>query len=191
MQVADLLKAMVEVPGGTFRMGSERFYPEEAPVREESVDGFWIDRHPVTVAEFRRFVKATGYVTWAERAPDADDYPDADPELLVPGSLVFGKTAGPVPLDDYRNWWTWVPGADWRHPEGPGAAGSERRAELLCTARPARSSGGAFSSAGDQGRIASLRTELLPALPAGCPSGRDDRQHDRPHRFSLRRPFEH
>ncbi len=109
---------MVELPGGTFRMGSDRFYPEEAPAREVSVDGFWIDRHPVTVAEFRRFVKATGYVTWAEQAPQAADYPDADPELLVPGSLVFRKTPGPVDLRDYTNWWHWVPGADWRHPEG-------------------------------------------------------------------------
>jgi formylglycine-generating enzyme len=112
-------KDMVEAPGGTFRMGSERFYPEEAPVREVAVDRFWIDRHPVTVAEFRRFVKGTGYVTAAEQDPVAEDYPDADPELLVPGSLVFRKTDGPVPLDDYRNWWEWVPGADWRHPEGP------------------------------------------------------------------------
>ena len=128
MPAADVLKDMVEVPGGTFRMGCESFYPEEAPVREVSVDGFWIDRHPVTVAAFRRFVKATGHVTWAERAPKADDYPDADPELLVPGSLVFAKTAGPVPLGDYRNWWTWVPGAAWRHPEGPGSTvgGRER-----------------------------------------------------------------
>ena len=67
-----VLKNMVELPGGTFRMGSERFYPEERPVREVSVDGFWIDRHPVTVAEFRRFVKATGHVTWAERPPEPD-----------------------------------------------------------------------------------------------------------------------
>jgi formylglycine-generating enzyme required for sulfatase activity len=112
---------MVELPGGTFRMGSERFYPEEAPVREMSVGGFWIDSHPVTVAEFRRFVKATGHVTVAEQAPAAEDYPDADPDLLVPGSLVFRKSDGPVALDDYRNWWAWVPGADWRHPEGPGS----------------------------------------------------------------------
>ena len=110
---------MVELPGGTFRMGSERFYPEESPVREATVGGFWIDRHPVTVAEFRRFVKETGHVTWAEQAPEASDYPDADPELLVPGSLVFRRSEGPVALDDYRNWWSWTPGADWRHPEGP------------------------------------------------------------------------
>jgi sulfatase modifying factor 1 len=128
MAVAMSTKSMVELPGGTFRMGSDRFYPEERPVREVSVDGFWIDRHPVTVAEFRRFVKDTGYVTAAEQAPAAEDYPDADPELLVPGSLVFRKTDGPVPLDDFRNWWEWVPGADWRHPEGPGSTvgGGER-----------------------------------------------------------------
>ncbi len=112
---------MVELPGGTFRMGCERFYPEERPVREVTVDGFWIDRHPVTVAEFRRFVKDTGHVTWAEVPPRPEDYPGAPAELLVPGSLLFNKTAGPVDLHDYRNWWRWRPGADWRHPEGPGS----------------------------------------------------------------------
>jgi formylglycine-generating enzyme required for sulfatase activity len=112
-------KNMVDMPGGTFRMGSDRFYPEERPIREVSVDPFAIDRHPVTVAEFRRFVKATGHVTWAEQAPDAADYPDAEPESLVPGSLVFHKTRGPVDLRDFRNWWSWTPGADWCHPEGP------------------------------------------------------------------------
>jgi len=128
MPVPVLFKNMVELPGGTFRMGSADFYPEERPVREVSVGRFWIDRHPVTVAEFRRFVKDTGYVTWAEQQPDPADYPDADPELLVPGSLVFCKTQGPVDLRDYRNWWTWMPGADWRHPEGPGSnlGGRER-----------------------------------------------------------------
>ena len=110
---------MAELPAGRFLMGSDRFYPEERPVREVSVGGFWIDRHPVTVAEFRRFVKATDRVTWAEQAPVADDYPEAAPELLVPGSLVFSKTSGPVDLGDHHNWWRWVPGADWRHPDGP------------------------------------------------------------------------
>jgi sulfatase modifying factor 1 len=119
-------KGMVEITGGTFRMGADRFYPEERPVREVSVDGFWIDRHPVTVAEFRRFVRATGHVTWAEKPPLAEDYPDADLDALVPGSLVFRKTAGPVDLRDYRNWWAWTPGADWRHPEGPGSTAGGR-----------------------------------------------------------------
>jgi len=121
-------KNMVWIPEGEFLMGSEQFYPEERPVRRVSVDGFWIDEHPVTGGEFRRFVKASGYVTWAEIAPDATDYPDADPELLVPGSLVFQRTQGPVDLRDYRNWWTWMPGAQWRHPEGLGSTlhGRER-----------------------------------------------------------------
>ncbi len=102
-------------------MGSEDFYPEEAPLRTVSVDGFWMDEHPVTVAQFRRFIKATGYVTMAEKTPDPADYPDADSDLLVPGSLVFTPPPGPVDLRDFQNWWAWVPGADWRHPEGPGS----------------------------------------------------------------------
>ncbi len=110
---------MVRLSGGEFLMGSEAFYPEEGPVHRVAVDGFWIDEHPVTVAEFRRFVKATGHVTGAERAPDGADYADADPELLVPGSLVFHPSTGPVDLRDVRNWWAWVPGAFWRRPEGP------------------------------------------------------------------------
>jgi formylglycine-generating enzyme len=99
------------IPGGTFAMGSEDFYPEEWPVREVSVSGFWMDEHPVAAAEFRRFVRETRYVTVAERPLDQEEYPDADPDLLVPGSLVFRRTAGPVNLDDYRNWWEYVPGA--------------------------------------------------------------------------------
>jgi len=114
-------KHMAWIPGGEFLMGDERFYPEEAPVHRVAVDGFWMDDHPVTVAEFRRFVKATGYRTVAEEAPDPADYPDADPELLVPGSLVFRPTSGPVDLRDVRNWWHWTPGACWRRPEGPGS----------------------------------------------------------------------
>ncbi len=111
---------MAWVPGGEFLIGSEDFYPEERPVRRVAVDGLWMDERPVTAAEFRRFVRETGYVTVAERPLDPADYPDADPELLVPGSLVFRKTTGPVPLDDYRNWWTYVPGAYWKRPGGPG-----------------------------------------------------------------------
>ena len=102
---------MTWIAPGAFLMGSEDFYPEEGPVRRVEVAGFWIDTQPVTVAAFRRFVRATGHVTLAERVPDAADYPDADPEMLVPGSLVFRPTRGPVPLDDWKRWWDYVPGA--------------------------------------------------------------------------------
>jgi sulfatase modifying factor 1 len=112
---------MTWIPDGSFRMGCELFYPEERPVHTVAVDGFWIDARPVTVREFRRFVKETEYVTLAERRPDPAQYPGIDPALLVPGSLVFQGTPGPVPLTDYRAWWAYVPGACWRHPEGPGS----------------------------------------------------------------------
>jgi formylglycine-generating enzyme len=110
---------MTWIEGGAFRMGSDDFYPEERPVREVEVEGFWMDTHLVTAANFRRFVRDTGYVTVAERPLDPADYPDADPELLVPGSLVFRKTPGPVPLNDVHNWWEYVPGAYWKRPGGP------------------------------------------------------------------------
>jgi formylglycine-generating enzyme len=112
---------MTWVPGGSFLMGSEDFYPEERPVHRVEVDGFWIDEHAVTNSEFRRFVKATGHVTVAERSLDPAQYPDADPALLVPGSLVFRMTPGPVSLRDNRSWWEYVPGANWRRPSGPGS----------------------------------------------------------------------
>jgi len=112
---------MVWVPGGEFVMGSEDFYPEERPTHRVAVDGFWMDEHPVTAALFRRFVRASGYVTVAERPLDPTDYPDADPDLLVPGSLVFQQTVGPVDLNDNRNWWAYVPGAYWKRPSGPGS----------------------------------------------------------------------
>lgn len=112
---------MVWVPGGRFLMGSEDFYPEERPVRRIDVGGFWMDDHPVTVAEFRRFVTATGYVTVAERPLDRVQYPGADPDLLRPGSLVFHRTNGPVDLRDVSQWWRYVPGAHWRRPRGPGS----------------------------------------------------------------------
>src|SRR5918994_2038502 len=110
---------MTWVPGGEFAMGSEAFYPEEAPVRRVRVEGFWIEERPVTVAEFRRFVKATGHVSVAERPLDPADYPGADPEALVPGALVFQPSRGPVDLRDFRNWWGYVPGTTWERPEGP------------------------------------------------------------------------
>lgn len=115
------LRPMKPIPGGTFWMGSDGFYPEESPVHEVAVDSFWMDEHPVTVAEYRRFVAATGYMTVAERPLDPVGYPEADPALLVPGSLVFQRTRGPVDLRDYRNWWAYVPGASWRRPVGPGS----------------------------------------------------------------------
>ncbi|HEY7562880.1 MAG TPA: formylglycine-generating enzyme family protein, partial [Gaiellaceae bacterium] len=110
---------MAWIPGGAFAMGSDRHYPEEAPVREVVVDGFWMDEHPVTNLEFLRFVKATDHITFAEQPPDPAQYPGATPEMLVAGSIVFEKTAGPVDLTNHFNWWAWKAGADWRHPQGP------------------------------------------------------------------------
>ncbi|QGN56320.1 formylglycine-generating enzyme family protein [Novosphingobium sp. Gsoil 351] len=110
---------MIALPGGTFLMGSDHFYPEEAPRRRVSVDPFRIDACPVTNAEFARFVNATGHVTLAETAPDGKDYPGMIPEMARAGSLVFHKTAGPVPIDEIHRWWRFEFGADWRHPYGP------------------------------------------------------------------------
>lgn len=110
---------MCHIPGGTFTMGSEFWYPEEAPLRQVSLDSFWIDESPVTNRDFARFVAATGYVTTAEIAPDPKDYPGLLPELAHPGSLVFNKTDGPVPLHQFHRWWSFTLGADWRHPLGP------------------------------------------------------------------------
>ena len=285
---------MAWVPAGEFAMGSEDFYPEEGPVRPVAVEGFWIDRDPVTVAEFRRFVKATGHVTVAERPLDPDDYPDADPELLVPGALVFRPSRGPVDLRDFHNWWDYVPGHDLAAAGGPGErhlharappgdAGRVRGRERLCgvgrqgapdrgrvgvrrprrarrrgvrlgrrvragwpddgqhlagrvpVAEPARRrlrghltgrlvraqrlrparhdrqrlgvdlrparrrshraepllwpqrGGRAHPAARDQGRLAPVRAELLPALPPGRPPVRGGRHLDGPHRLPLRR----
>lgn len=112
---------MIWIPGGEFLMGSNHFYPEERPAHRVIVDGFWMAAHPVTNDEFRRFAEETAYVTVAERQPDPDSYPGADPALVVPGSLVFERPARPVPLHDVRAWWSYVPGASWRCPEGPGS----------------------------------------------------------------------
>jgi formylglycine-generating enzyme len=113
---------MVSIPGGTFLMGSDRHYPEEAPAHQVRAGRFWIDRYTVTNREFERFVDATGYVTLAERAVDPHDYPGAKPEMLEPASVVFRKSAGPVDLGNRYNWWTYIRGADWRHPRGPASS---------------------------------------------------------------------
>ena len=305
---------MAWIPGGTFRMGSDEHYPEERPVHEVTVDGFWMDEHPVTVAEFRRFVEATGYVTVAERPLDPADYPDADPELLVPGSLVFRRTprpgrpatttatggttcrapAGAIPrgpaatLDGTRATtpsstsptrtprptprgparrcrprpsgsspraagWTApsTPGATSSRPsgrmmantwqgefpwqnlrtdgyEGTSPVGRSRPTATACTTWPATSGSGPPTSIdrriprrrstpaaaspqstracprprrsfdvgqpgrpdpaqGHQGRLAPVRAQLLPALPAGRAAAADDRDLDGPHRLPLHR----
>ena len=110
---------MIHVPGGTFRMGSDKHYPEEAPAHRVSVESFWIDATPVTNRQFRDFVKATGHVTFAEIPPDPKDYPGALPHMLYVGSLVFTPPSHPVDLRDWSQWWQFMKGADWRHPYGP------------------------------------------------------------------------
>ncbi len=112
----------IQIPAGQFLMGSDHHYPEEGPTRTVRVGSFRIDPYPVTNRRFAEFVEATGYVTFAERRPDPRLYPGARPEDLVPGSLVFRMTPGPVDLGDFGNWWTWTPGADWRHPTGPASS---------------------------------------------------------------------
>lgn len=120
---------MVWIPGGEFAMGSDRpdAFPHERPAHRVRVSGFWMDRTEVTNAQFRRFVEASGYVTTAERKPDWEELkkqvppgtPKPPEEMLVPGALVFTPPDHAVPLDDMSQWWSWVPGANWRHPRGP------------------------------------------------------------------------
>ncbi|HEX5923851.1 MAG TPA: formylglycine-generating enzyme family protein [Baekduia sp.] len=112
---------MVWIAGATFLMGSDHHYAEEAPAHRVSVDGFWIDRCAVTNRQFAAFARATGYITVAERPPDPADFPGAPPENLRAGSLVFARTRGPVDLKHLDQWWSWTPGASWRHPEGSGS----------------------------------------------------------------------
>ncbi|MFN6343548.1 MAG: formylglycine-generating enzyme family protein [Cyanobium sp.] len=119
-------RGMVWVPGGRFQMGSDHHNPEEAPAHPAEVQGYWMDRAPVTNADFRKFIKATGYRTQAERPADPADYPGAQPEQLQPASIVFIAPAQPVALSDTHAWWHYVPGANWRHPEGPGSSIKER-----------------------------------------------------------------
>jgi formylglycine-generating enzyme required for sulfatase activity len=110
---------MIRIPGGTFRMGSDGHYPEEAPAHRVTVDAFWMDRTPVTNRDFREFVDTTGYVTFAEIAPDANDYPGALPHMLKAGSLVFTPPKHAVDLRDWSQWWNFEFGATWKRPYGP------------------------------------------------------------------------
>src|SRR5215212_7557086 len=110
---------MIWIEGGVFRMGSDRHYAEEAPVHRVAVDGFWIDRTPVTNRQFKDFVRATGHVTVAEIVPKAEDYPGALPHMIYAGSLTFTPPKHAVDLRDYSQWWSFTKGADWRHPYGP------------------------------------------------------------------------
>jgi formylglycine-generating enzyme required for sulfatase activity len=111
---------MVWIPGGTFWMGcGDCGMPDALPVHLVSVSGFWMDSTPVTNAEFAKFVMATNYVTVAERKPDPRDFPGVPPDKLVSGSVVFTPPAHPVSLEDFSQWWSYVPGANWRHPDGP------------------------------------------------------------------------
>lgn len=113
---------MVWIPGGSFLMGSDHHYPEEAPAHRVEVAGFWIDRAPVTNAQFQKFVKATGHRTLAERPVDPVLYPGASPDQLAPASIVFVPPPGPVASANHFQWWQYIPGANWRHPEGPGSS---------------------------------------------------------------------
>ncbi len=121
-----MLTELVDLPGGSYRMGSIDFYPEEAPVHTVSVAPFAIERHPVTNAQFAEFVSSTGYSTVAERPLDPAAFPSVPADELVSGALVFRQTSGPVNLRDWRQWWEWVPGACWRHPHGPGSSIDDR-----------------------------------------------------------------
>src|SRR6516162_2662070 len=109
------------IAGGSFRMGDDNAYSEEAPVHSVTVSGFWIDEYAITNADFAAFATATGYRTVAERPLDPAAYPGADPSLLTPGSSVFFMPARPANLGDIRSRWAYLPGACWRHPEGPGS----------------------------------------------------------------------
>lgn len=118
----DAAPEMEFIPGGAFQMGSDRFRPEERYAHSVRIDSFWIDRHEVTNAQFRKFVQATGYVTRAERGADSKTHPDLSAEVLVPGSVVFISPANLTRGGNLTQWWQYVPGADWRHPTGPGSS---------------------------------------------------------------------
>ena len=116
-------EGMAWVPGGSFWMGTDDgMFPDAGPVHLVTLDGYWMDRTEVTNAQYAAFVESTGYKTVAERPIDPADYPEVDPSMRQPGSIVFKPPDRAVPLDDHLQWWAWQAGADWRHPEGPGSS---------------------------------------------------------------------
>ena len=151
---------MVWVPGTTYSMGSDHHYPEERPAHRVSVDGFWMDREPVTNERFARFVAETGHVTLAEIVPDPSQYPGALPHMIYAGSLLFVQPEGPVDRANIGNWWTFKRGADWRHPQGPsssleGSDAASGRARRLRRCRGLRGVGG--EDAAERGRMGARR----------------------------------
>ncbi len=122
-------EGMVWIPGGEFSMGSDAasdslcgqpgLTSDAQPIHRVYVDAFWMDATEVTNEQFEKFVQATGYRTVAEIKPTQEEFPTAPPENLVAGSTVFTATPQAVKLDNYFQWWSYVPGADWRHPTGP------------------------------------------------------------------------
>ncbi|MDP9164817.1 MAG: formylglycine-generating enzyme family protein [Actinomycetota bacterium] len=121
-----MLTELIELPGGAFTMGATAFYPEEMPAHTATVGPFAVERHPVTNAQYAKFVEDTGYVTVAERPLDPTLYPGVAAADLLPGALIFRPTPGPVDLRDWRQWWDWAPAASWREPFGPGSTIDDR-----------------------------------------------------------------
>ena len=125
-------EGMAYIPGGTFQMGLQPqmglpgMMDNARPAHDVTVNSFWMDITEVTNEQFAKFVDATGYKTIAERPLNPADFPGVDPALLAPGSVVFQSPSHPVSLDDERQWWAYIPGASWRHPEGPNSTIDER-----------------------------------------------------------------